>query len=164
MRSVAALLLAGLCSLIFVNCDSVGDLFTQDGEEVPTSLRGTAWRLTALVETNDTTHIRRDSLSEGAHYTVSFTSTPADSCFSSRSGHCLTFSAHPNTGSATYTVGGQNLSVSELQTTFVNRPSDSKEPEFLGVLRSGPSYRIDGDTLRLHSDSTALILVADSTR
>ncbi|WP_103020915.1 META domain-containing protein [Salinibacter altiplanensis] len=164
MRSVVALLITGLCSLTFVNCDPVGDLFTQDGEAVPTSLRGTAWRLTTLVETNDTTHIRRDSLSRGAHYTVSFMSTPADSCFSSRSGHCLTFSAHPNSGSATYTVEGQNLSVSELQTTFMGRPPDSKEPEFLGVLRSGPSYRIDGETLQLRSDSTTLMLEPDSTK
>lgn len=164
MRSVAALLLAGLCSLIFVNCDPVGDLFTQDGEPALPPLRGTSWQLMSLAEDGDTTRIRRGSLSAGAHYTVSFTSTPADSCFPSRSGHCLKFSAHPNIGSATYTVDGQTLSVSDLQTTLVGRPSDSKETEFLGVLRSGPSYRVDGDTLRLHSDSTALILEPDSTK
>jgi hypothetical protein len=164
MRSIVALILTGLCSLLLVNCDPVGDLFTQDGNPASPPLRGTAWRLTALVDKDDTTRIRRDSLSAGAHYTVSFTSTPADSCFPSRSGHCLTFSAHPNTGSATYTVDGQTLSVSELQTTFMGRPPDSKEPEFLGVLRSGPSYRIDGNTVQLRSDSTTLMLEADSTK
>lgn len=164
MRSVASLILAGLCSLLFVNCDPVSNLFTQDGEAASPPLRGTAWRLTTLVEKNDTTRIRRDSLSKEAHYTVSFTSTPADSCFPSQSGHCLNFSAHPNTGSATYTADGQTLSVSELQTTLMGRPPDSKEPEFLGMLRSGPSYRIDGDTLQLRSDSTTLILEADSTK
>ena len=163
MRSIVSLILAGLCSLLFVGCDPVNDLFTQDGDAASSPLRGTAWRLTTLVEKDDTTHIRRDSLSKGAHYTVSFTSTPADSCFPSRSGHCLRFSAHPNTGSATYTADGQALLVSELQTTFMGRPPDSKEPEFLGVLRSGPSYRIDGDTLHLRSDSTTLVLKADST-
>lgn len=137
-------------------------------EDPEVDLIGPMWQLTAFAEADgDYIFIDRGSgtVPESA-YTIRFTRRSAQECISTGNDAqgvwCTELTGYPNSSpSTTYCLNNEDDSFLRIYfrgSTFVGRPSGSREEEFCAAIDAVTSYQINGTELQLlHNNGKALL-------
>lgn len=169
MKNVA---FVGLTLLLFTAtaaCEMIGTFDDSASKEqlADSGLVGPEWHLTSIDGTpvspgNEFPQVDTSQ----AYYSVIFTDRTGTASDSTRDPtedgyRYASVLGYPNRSSFTYTLAGNKTAISLRMhgSTYMGRPSDSREDEFFAALIAATTYEIDGNRLRIgYGEGNHLVL------